>query len=945
MHYFIFLSRSLVFYKSCTQIFQITGAAAAKYFLRRRMNLSMNPSRHCKLYKFTFSNSISFCPMERRYFKFSYCSFILLIVAVLCSCSKAITYDHEEEEVIMTDGTMFKHLPRMSSDQISAHAESLKEFLSHSSFHGPSHVTFHNGRKVLHQDSVHHDSHGRRFEIKYSLQPSMDHIFFSLEELQKNYSLANVITYSNATIIELKFNDTTMAKLVRNSFLSVIINNKKKCMLTGRSNWGISREILGVNRSHTLLAEIDKVFSHFEGQDGFKIKISHCSLEKAFENAEISLELKAHDLDGYMIKPTDNMKDTISNQEDNRDERELDAVTDFFSDLASATESFISMTAQAISNLINIVNKAVQYAVSKIESLASGDLTVSTKDIGSLIPMASFNYNPDMSGCSSGSFDLFTELGMDSSFQSNVDLKCTSCYVYGAPKITIGISIKAFQLYSVTLVVGGEMNFKMEMSGKFNKQLNQQWEKTIMTFTSGPYVVMLGGIPFTFSTITPFQMGLDVAVSLAYPVVSSIYMSVKIKAGFSYNGRMQMIHDAQASFGGNGIDFTSLCNGVTAMASATMYILPVANLVVDFIGGPNIGLKGYITTNALLAPSYNPPQAVLNIVAGYEGSIGAKLDITINVGGHKYTVYQSQMFGPYVIAKFEHAIYTSNSWNPRCTYSQSRLLRNDDDTHPVTSLNLEPLMQPALPNSSTESEYIESAPTGTGINTNTCSNPSRPDPRNHWEILGSTWFGNQTLTGAEANIDRACANLPKFMRLTAKLIHVAYCNAPDTFYLLLTAYIGIDDFAAGKAFSALSTDVYYVEWFANGNSLLRSCSKDSRILSSCNEDIPYWRNLLYGQTTSTSLQSFAYIGTISTDGTILITDFNGCFSLSMTYAAVNPKNRFMNRKRKLQFTNRRQFQSQSCNAIANGPSPIVNPTTLPTGKFKRYLFKYCNFII
>lgn len=109
----------------------------------------------------------------------------------------------------------------------------------------------------------------------------------------------------------------------------------------------------------------------------------------------------------------------------------------------------------------------------------------------------------------------------------------------------------------------------------------------VFTWSSPSVSMMIGVIPFTMHIDTPITMGMSGSVSSEATVSASLYATAQLKAGYKYdvssNPNLQQISENSFTYGGSGLSVDSLCSGT---ASASVSIMPVAQVVVSFVGGP-----------------------------------------------------------------------------------------------------------------------------------------------------------------------------------------------------------------------------------------------------------------------------------------------------------------------------------------------------------------------
>jgi hypothetical protein len=111
----------------------------------------------------------------------------------------------------------------------------------------------------------------------------------------------------------------------------------------------------------------------------------------------------------------------------------------------------------------------------------------------------------------------------------------------------------------------------------------------VFSWTSPPFEFYLGPIPMNIVVETPVFISLDVSLTSTDTVYfsSSVYAAVTMKAGFRYrkdaSPEFQEIFENSIGYGGSGLSVTSLCG---ATASLKLGIIPVAQFLLSYVGGP-----------------------------------------------------------------------------------------------------------------------------------------------------------------------------------------------------------------------------------------------------------------------------------------------------------------------------------------------------------------------
>jgi hypothetical protein len=533
----------------------------------------------------------------------------------------------------MEDGSYFHELHRMNPAERKLHRASLKSFLDHHSFNFPQIINHNEGYSK--HDSVLEDEYGRKCTLKYTLEHSEFHVFRSLD----SSDVVKIEESTDGDTMTVFFSSEELAKEYFSDYISAM-SGSKLLMLTGSEKWGLRRSFRGVkSTAHPILAEVSKLHPLVPGETSFTVDIEHMPIQSAFKNADIQIDLKLHheDYDFYRIHTPSKTSDDDDGSYDQTRHRRL------------GWSSWVSKKWKKVKKMASKVASATVDIVQTAADLASGSLDESTSSTVTFV-----NYNYDTStGNAVSSLDIGNVLDVTSSYYS--DLTCTECYAYAATTLHISMKIASYELRTAEIYVSGDLKFKMEMSGTMGT-VTQEWEKEVFAWTSPTVSVMIGVIPMTLQVETPVSMSLDVTLTSSATFSSSLYASVTMKSGYRYSvdssPNLQQISENSVSYGGSGLSFDNICD---ATASVQFAITPMAQLIVSFVGGPNVAVKLY--TEAIASTATDS----LAINAGYEGTIGGKIEVELTGYG---TIYGPENFGPIAVVKAIKNLKTYNGWVP-----------------------------------------------------------------------------------------------------------------------------------------------------------------------------------------------------------------------------------------------------------------------------------------
>lgn len=348
----------------------------------------------------------------------------------------------------------------------------------------------------------------------------------------------------------------------------------------------------------------------------------------------------------------------------------------------------------------------------------------------------------------------------------------------------------------------------------------------------------VGPLPVVIGIAVPVHVGFDISATFDSSLSMGLSASGSVKYGISYDSSNGFVPISQSSYTHKG-SLGSLTPGPTSDSTTLqLYVMPVAVVNVEYIGGPNVGLKGFaefaisagteatcgdqkgtnidmveakplepvMKTNHqmeedLLAltqsdvqasPSPQPaPPAV-----GVQASVGLGLQATI---GGKISIHAPSM----------PPIYT-HTFAPKAVYSMK---------WPITSGCI--------------STYVGEAPPDDEAHTYTLVPPIAPVPRlaagdpitsvylkNSGTVPGTTWHG--TITRLKTSGD--CASYPATQVLSLQLINVPYDGS-----LTLVGANNYNTYSSGDTSgeACVVQSGFTANWYASGSLTVMPATSNS----------------------------------------------------------------------------------------------------------------------
>lgn len=540
----------------------------------------------------------------------------------------------------------------MTNEQFAAHRKSLQDFLNHQTLHFPQFINHHS--RESHHDSEVTDEAGRRIKVFYNLEHSDKHVFRAIDDEEH---VLSVTESTNGTYLQLEFSSPEEAHKFRRNLTDVFETSlDQKIILTGSIKWGMRRSNLGYHKQlHPILTELDskdEAFLHVINCT-VRLLVKHIPIERAIKNGEVHIEIDVHPDDVDLYRPDKQKRAEKRAKSRRAEEEEEEEKTQLQQDLDTdplfhrrrlGLFSSLTNSWNKIKSVATTVASATVAIVQTAASLATGSLD---ETVDETVTLANYNYDTSTQSAVE-SIDLETELGIS----TGVSIECTQCYAYAAVTLVISVGISNYNLNTAEAYVTGDMNFRMAMTGTID-DITYDYETEVFSWTSPTYYFTIGPVPFTVTIETPVNLELSAALTFDASVTADLYATANFKAGFLYqSGTIQQVSSNSFSYGGTGLQVNDLCG---ATATVAVSLLPMAQMVISFIGGPNIALTGTVeaiasTTDSTLAINFN-----------YLGTIGGQLNVEISGIG---TIYGPTDFGPFASIKGATNLYTTNIWSP-----------------------------------------------------------------------------------------------------------------------------------------------------------------------------------------------------------------------------------------------------------------------------------------
>ncbi len=151
-------------------------------------------------------------------------------------------HKHHHQPKYHNDGTPFREIRKMTNEEFVHHRKALEKFLNHPDLHIPQ-LLNHENKKSSHHSEI-SDEHGRKFLLKYDVEHSEHHTFYSLEAA----NLLNVTETNNGSSLILTFSSIEHTRAAMARFRVILDEKNEHVMLTGTTQWGLKRSHVGRHR-------------------------------------------------------------------------------------------------------------------------------------------------------------------------------------------------------------------------------------------------------------------------------------------------------------------------------------------------------------------------------------------------------------------------------------------------------------------------------------------------------------------------------------------------------------------------------------------------------------------------------------------------------------------------------------------------------------------------
>jgi hypothetical protein len=180
---------------------------------------------------------------------------------------------------------------------------------------------------------------------------------------------------------------------------------------------------------------------------------------------------------------------------------------------------------------------------------------------------------------------------------------CKSCFLHFDIGIHVDLHIQDHTLLSTACYMDGKFQTQIDAVVKASASKDLDYHVPLAKIHLKPISFMIGSVTMVIDTTVPIQAGVTAQASFDGNVHASAAATSSVKYGIMYTkyGNFQFIHEHNYSHSGS-LETQNIPQNMSL--STTLYLLPTVVINIDHIGGPNVGLKGWVEPSFIYsAPS------------------------------------------------------------------------------------------------------------------------------------------------------------------------------------------------------------------------------------------------------------------------------------------------------------------------------------------------------
>jgi len=243
--------------------------------------------------------------------------------------------------------------------------------------------------------------------------------------------------------------------------------------------------------------------------------------------------------------------------------------------------SGLSSAWHAVTTIAEDVTKVVEAIPKVVKAIVTGDYVYNDA-----LDLASISWN----------YDDSAKTAKDKDLALNHGTTCTECYANFDVSLNVDLSIQSFSLKHTAAYLEGQaaMHINATTDVAFGGDASFDVVMAVLKLPDVDFTI--GPVPFVIQTQVPVHAGAEYTLFSAKggTVNALAHLDGDIKYGVQYtpDDGFQLMHTHTFSHHG-GLSSSHIEIG----AVAKVYVMPVIVVNIDHIGGPNVGLKGFVQTS------------------------------------------------------------------------------------------------------------------------------------------------------------------------------------------------------------------------------------------------------------------------------------------------------------------------------------------------------------
>jgi len=220
---------------------------------------------------------------------------------------------------------------------------------------------------------------------------------------------------------------------------------------------------------------------------------------------------------------------------------------------------------------------------------------------------------------------------------TKIDLECsahcTNCYFDLAPSLEFHLDIEGYSIKKIMLAVEGKISYSSELTTEWHGDMDTDKEHAVAHIDGNPIYFTIGPVPFSVELDAVVHLGIAVKAFTNGTGSAMASATGNVHYGFVYtpDDGLHLIHEKKFDYHNQPPTFSG-----KAQISTQVYLQPVLLLSVDHIGGPNVGVKGFLELvvmykDSLSSCSKSGWDAGLGYALnwGFQATLGVELKVSI----------------------------------------------------------------------------------------------------------------------------------------------------------------------------------------------------------------------------------------------------------------------------------------------------------------------------